>query len=197
MKRLFPVLILLGAIAFFSMSAMAADVTLGWDPNTETDMAGYKVYFGSSSRTYGTAINIGLVTTYTVPNLSPGKWYFAVTAFNTSGAESGYSNEVSAIIPTPTPLEPLNLKGPLTVNVTRYGATIAWTTGDVATDGVIEYGLTASALDKSLTIPGGRSTDHIGYLTGLKTKTTYYYRVVSKDENGVEVRSDTGSFVTK
>jgi hypothetical protein len=78
----------------------AADITLVWDPNSEPDLAGYKVYFGTASRTYGAPITLGKVTTYTVTGLTPGRtYYFAVTAYNTAGLESGYSNEVSATIP--------------------------------------------------------------------------------------------------
>jgi len=74
--------------------ALAADVTLAWDANTESNLAGYKVYYGTASRVYGTPITIGTQTTYTVTGLTPGTYYFAVTAYNTSGLESGYSNEV-------------------------------------------------------------------------------------------------------
>ena len=77
----------------------AEDVSLAWDANVETDLAGYKVYWGTASRTYGTPVTIGLITTYTVTGLPPGHtYYFAVTAFNDSGLESGYSNEVYKLI---------------------------------------------------------------------------------------------------
>jgi hypothetical protein len=81
-----------------SVSLFAGDVTLVWDANTETDLAGYKVYYGTVSRTYGTPIVIGTQTTYTVTGLAPGTYYFAVTAYNTSSLESGFSNEVTATI---------------------------------------------------------------------------------------------------
>lgn len=81
--------------------AVAGEITLIWDPNSESDLAGYKVYFGTTSRTYGAPIILGKVTTYTVTGLTPGvTYYFAVTAYNTAGLESGYSNEVSATIPS-------------------------------------------------------------------------------------------------
>lgn len=72
---------------------------LSWDPNTESDLAGYKVYAGTSSRSYGPPIDVGNVTSFKVINLAKGQtYYFAVTAYNTSGAESGFSNEVSKTI---------------------------------------------------------------------------------------------------
>ncbi len=76
-----------------SNHVLAAQVTLGWDANPEPDIAGYKVHYGTSSRNYSTHIDVGKATTYTVTNLQSVAYYFAVTAYNTSGQESGYSAE--------------------------------------------------------------------------------------------------------
>jgi hypothetical protein len=73
---------------------------LSWDPNTESDLAGYKVYVGTASQSYGPPTDVGKVTSFKVINLLPGKtYYFAVTAYDTSGNESGYSNEGSKALP--------------------------------------------------------------------------------------------------
>jgi hypothetical protein len=86
-----------------SAPALAGDITLAWDANTEPDLTGYKIYFGTASRAYGASVVIGTQTTYTITGLAPGTYYFAVTAFNSAGLESGYSNEVSATVTgTPT-----------------------------------------------------------------------------------------------
>lgn len=75
----------------------AASVTLSWSPNSESDLNGYKIHYGTTSRVYTTSMNVGKVTTHTVMGLTPGQTYhFALTAFNTTGAESGLSAEVSA-----------------------------------------------------------------------------------------------------
>jgi hypothetical protein len=87
-------LMILTAIPAFPNSAFAGDVTLAWDANTDANLAGYKVYFGIASRQYGTPIDAGLQTSYTVTGLAAGTYYFAVTAYSTSGQESGFSNEV-------------------------------------------------------------------------------------------------------
>ncbi len=85
-------MLLLGLIA----QAQAAQVTLAWDPNGEPDLAGYKLYYGTSPGSYSNSIPLGLVTTYTMTNLSDVvPTYFALTALDTMGYESGYSNEVS------------------------------------------------------------------------------------------------------
>jgi Fibronectin type III domain len=76
--------------------------TLSWSaPTTNaggtslSDLAGYKVYSGVTSRTYGTPIDVGNRTTYTLTGLANGtQYYIAVKAYETSGNESGFSAEV-------------------------------------------------------------------------------------------------------
>jgi hypothetical protein len=73
-------------------------LTLDWDPNTEPDLAGYKVYRSTVSGAYQTAmadVPAGTMT-YTVNELQAGTTYlFVVTAYNSSFSESAHSNEVS------------------------------------------------------------------------------------------------------
>jgi hypothetical protein len=78
-----------------------AEVSLEWDANTEPDLDGYKLYYGSASRSYGYIIDVGNQTSFTVVDLVEGEtYYFSVTAYNTSGYESTYSNEVTYNVPT-------------------------------------------------------------------------------------------------
>jgi protein involved in ribonucleotide reduction len=91
---------------FITSVSFAANVTLSWDPPTTnsdgtplTDFAGYKVYSGISSGNYTQSTDTGNVTSYTTTNLSGGPtYYFAVTAYDSSGNESGFSNEISVAI---------------------------------------------------------------------------------------------------
>lgn len=76
----------------------SAQVTITWDANTEPDLAGYNIYYGTASRTYQTNVDVGNNTTVTIPNLQDDViYYFAVTAYNRSGEESEYSNEATYI----------------------------------------------------------------------------------------------------
>ena len=69
-------------------------VTVRWDANSESDLAGYRIYYGSASRSYSDSITVGLTTSY-VLNLSPNKVYFlAVKAYDQSDNLSEFSNEV-------------------------------------------------------------------------------------------------------
>jgi len=76
-------------------------VTLNWTPPTQntdgsvlTDLAGFKIYYGTSPDNYPNEITIDNpgITTFVVDNLTPDTWYFVSTAFNASGEESDFSN---------------------------------------------------------------------------------------------------------
>ncbi len=83
----------------------AGAVTINWTPPTEntdgtplTDLAGYDIHYGTASGAYTQSVsvsNAGLAT-YVVDNLTPGTYYFSVSAVNTSGTESPLSSEVTA-----------------------------------------------------------------------------------------------------
>lgn len=106
---------------------VAAAITLTWDPNSEEDLGGYKVYVGTSSGEYGSPTDISNVTTYKPPGLQPNTTYFfAVTAYDLSGNESGFSNEVSA----------LALAVPAIVGLGRSAAEAALTTAGLAVGNV-------------------------------------------------------------
>ena len=121
-------LILFISLLFSSIDS-AAQIRLAWDPNTESDLAGYGIYYGTASRTYGAPINVGNVTSYTLTGLTPGvTYYFAVTAYDTAYNESGFSNEVYGTYGTVTEkvFTPTVLSGP-TGGIT--GTSYTYTTG--------------------------------------------------------------------
>lgn len=86
-------------IDILSSPPTSGTATLSWNPNTEPDLAGYRVYVGLASGVYGPPINAGNLTSLQVTDLPLGQTYFfAVTAVNISNMESGFSNEVSKSI---------------------------------------------------------------------------------------------------
>lgn len=71
-------------------------LALGWNANSDTNLASYRVYTGTASRSYAgyTAVPVSR-TTLSFTNLPAGQtYYFAVTARNAGGLESLFSNEV-------------------------------------------------------------------------------------------------------
>jgi hypothetical protein len=97
---------LIATILLFTATAFGATVKLAWDPNSETDLAGYRVFFKNYGQAYDYSKPIweGPETTCTVEIDQTGD--FVVRALNVAGAESGDSNEVSQSI---TPAAPQNL----------------------------------------------------------------------------------------
>jgi Bacterial TSP3 repeat len=93
-----------GLIAGLGAASIAegANLTLAWDPSANnvdgsplTDLAGYRIYYGTSSRSYTTIRNVGLVTAASVTNIPSGPaCFFAVTAYDTAGNESVFSAEL-------------------------------------------------------------------------------------------------------
>lgn len=79
------------------------EVVAMWSPNNEADLAGYKVHRGTESRNYDfSVVVIAPDTSVVISELLAGtEYFFAVTAFDTAGNESGFSSEVSITIPIP------------------------------------------------------------------------------------------------
>ena len=81
--------------------------TLSWEaPTTNTngtaltDLAGYRIYYGSSATDLSQKVQLSGVgvQTYVFDNLQAGTWYFAVMAVTSAGVESSLSNKVSTTI---------------------------------------------------------------------------------------------------
>lgn len=74
-----------------------APTTTNADGSSLDNLAGYKIYYGTSSGNYTEMIEITdpQPNEYTIENLTPATYYFVVTAFDVLGNESYYSNEVS------------------------------------------------------------------------------------------------------
>lgn len=79
----------------------SGSANLAWNAVTApAGLAGYKVYYGTAPRVYGPGLSVGITPSYQVMGLSSGTtYYFAVTALDSQGYESLYSNEASKAIP--------------------------------------------------------------------------------------------------
>jgi len=87
---------------------VTGSVTLTWTAPTQnedgsalTDLAGYKIYWGTTSGNYPNSITVNDkdATSYVVDNLSSGTYEFVATSFNTSGVESRYSAPATKVVP--------------------------------------------------------------------------------------------------
>src|SRR3979490_2543186 len=83
-------------IASLSFARATQSVTLAWDASPGSDVAGYKLYYGTDSGSSSQIVNVGTATIALVTNLNKAtKYFFSVIAYNAAGLESVRSNEVS------------------------------------------------------------------------------------------------------
>ncbi len=145
-------------LGLFPGAASAGSLSFAWDPNTESDLAGYKLYIGTSSRTYSQVIDVGRVTAFTVSDLMEGETYFSsVTAYNIFTNESTFSNEVSATTsvtaPPPEP-EPDNSLPRASFTFTCSDLACSFTNTSTDSDGFLiawnwDFGGGASSTEQS------------------------------------------------
>ena len=121
------------------MRAFAGSATLAWDPVSSPALSGYVLYYGPAAGNYTSKIDVGNTTQRTVANLTEGATYhFAVTAYDSSHTESGFSNDASTTIPFGAPVAGFTASAtsgvaPLAMNFTNTStgsiSTYAWTFG--------------------------------------------------------------------
>jgi hypothetical protein len=87
-----------------SDTSLGGVVSLAWDAPLYSDgtpvanVAGYMVYYGTSSGSYDNKVDNGIKTSCTISGLAPGTYYIAVTCYDSAGTESSFSNEASKTV---------------------------------------------------------------------------------------------------
>ena len=90
-------------------TAIGSDINLSWAAPSEredskpislSEIAGYKVHYGTTQRKYSNSVDIndGSADGYTLKNFSAGTYYFALTTYDTAGRESQYSAEIKIVV---------------------------------------------------------------------------------------------------
>lgn len=103
-----------GSTSAFSITVTPASAgtgtgaaTLAWTAPTKntngsslTDLGGYHLHYGTSASNLSAVVQVASASahSYTVKNLSHGTWYFGLSAYTTTGVESGMSQVVSAVV---------------------------------------------------------------------------------------------------
>lgn len=157
-KNIFIILLVIFAFALSADIAFAGSATLSWNANTETDLAGYKIYYGTSARTgtnpgsattqplpkcglcgYSTSVNVGNVRTYTISSLTNNTtYYFSVSAYDTSNNESAFSTQVSKLISKSSDLDHDGIVGTpdFGILMSNWGSTTR-PPADIDQDGIV------------------------------------------------------------
>ena len=89
---------LFGAAQFCAFAT--GSVTLAWIPSADPSVVGYNLYYGGASGVYTNTIQAANSTNAIVSGLVDGAtYYFAATAYDSTGLESPFSNEASYVVP--------------------------------------------------------------------------------------------------
>jgi hypothetical protein len=92
------VLVKVGATAAAPQGSRTA--TLQWDKNTEADLAGYRVYMGSSPGVFTHVYEVASkdANSFELNDLGLGTYFFSITAYDTANNESAFSTSVAKAI---------------------------------------------------------------------------------------------------
>jgi len=85
-------------LTLMNNASWAVDVKLKWQANTEGDLAGYRIHYGTASSSLNQTIDAGNVTAYTVTGLEANRgYYFALSAYDASSNASGRTSEIYGV----------------------------------------------------------------------------------------------------
>ena len=118
MNRLLAILTLCALALAASAAEPVVKVQLIWTMPTNnmdgtplTDLAGAKVYYGTSSSNYTEIVDVGLTNRTFVTGLQANRLYFFNgTAYNTAGLESDFCNEVAKGVFRPGPVTEMQVE---------------------------------------------------------------------------------------
>ncbi|MDB5204708.1 MAG: repeat-containing protein [Candidatus Taylorbacteria bacterium] len=166
------------------------DVTLAWNTNElsiSTLEYGTSQSYGSHATISGTAL---LAHTATLTGLTASStYYYCIRATDLAGNTANncpnfFTTDPAVITPPSTPADttPPQISLITVAPITTSGATIGWTTSELATSS-IQYGTTAS-YGTTVNLSGNASLSHSTILSSLSPDTTYHYRITSTDVSG-------------
>ena len=94
--KIFLYISCLSFLFFFIPPTICNAESLVWERSSESDLAGYKVYYGTSPGNYTSVVDVGNVTEYELCGVPAGNtYYLAVTVYDIANNESDFSEEVS------------------------------------------------------------------------------------------------------
>jgi hypothetical protein len=162
--------------------ASPGSVTLAWKPVPDPSVAGYEVYYGSTSGMPTSGFDAGPASSVTITNLGQGQtYYFSVAAYDTNDVTGPPSGELSYVVPGSGYFPSGSVA--VTAGWLSGSAILAWNAvTNVNMQGYLVYYGTNAARPELSTNVGATTLATIGNLVpGL----TYYFSVAAYDTNDV------------
>ncbi len=149
----------ISAIFLLAANGLAGEAKVSWTANTEADLAGYKIYQGTVSRNYTQTIDAGNTTSFTISGLSDNvEYFFALTAYDTAGNESGYSAEISCVLGDQIPPTIVNV---IPITTTRIQITFSEIVEPGSATNAGNYAIDNGILIHSASLQSDRRTVHL------------------------------------
>lgn len=172
-----------------SIPLFASDIEVTWNANTESDLAGYKVFWGNSAGSYPNSMDVGKNLIYTIPNVTNGQTYYIVLkAYDVSGNISSPSTEVSLYIPIPDMTPP---PVPTNIITSVAGSVVALKWTAVVASDLASYGV----YDNNVLI-GSATKDKAEFVTGSLVEGSHSFTVDSVDTTGNRSAKSAAKVVT-
>jgi len=108
MKTKEIILVLCLAFLLIAFAEKTKSVSIEWGPNASQnigDIIGYNFHYGTKPGVYHTILDMGDNLSFQVPNLADSVYFAAMTAYDSVGNRSDFSNEV--IVDFEDPLAPI------------------------------------------------------------------------------------------
>ncbi len=172
-----------------AIASAQGSIILTWDPSSGNNVSGYNVYYGVSSGVYTSKISVGNFTNSTISGLAAGgTYYFVATAYDSSGDESAFSDEILYTVPpgstnTPpsAPPAPFGLQS---TAIAQGSIILAWqpSSGANASGYNVYYGVSSRVYTNKVSVGNFTNTTISGLIAGK----TYYFAATAYDSSGDE-----------
>ncbi|HXB60115.1 MAG TPA: fibronectin type III domain-containing protein [Candidatus Acidoferrales bacterium] len=148
-----------------------ASVTLAWTPSVSPSIAGYDVYYGTSSGNYTESVTITNVDEMTIQGLTNGTtYYFAAKTLSSAGALSGFSAQISYVAGITSAI-PSTITSQLASPSGQFSFSVSGTSG-------FEYAVEASTNLANWVILGTNTVPFIFVDTNASQFSQRFYRAV-------------------
>ena len=173
-------------------------VIFEWNASTdpEGNSISYKIEISENSSFTALAFNETSTTNSRLISIPKGKaFYWRVKALDSKQAESGYSS-VSQFLNEGEGVSPDLVAPALNSEIDGISTTLSWTASDADND-ALTYDVYLDTTSNPTTKVSENQTDTNYTVNSLAAASTYYFKVVVKDDNGGPTIGQIWSFKTK